>query len=378
MKRRDFVKVAAATAAVPALRSRDAIAQTGPGYASPAEAMRGPREKLLYTVAIYTGTEIDAPDYLATIDADPSSSTYSQVIHRLPMPNPGDELHHFGWNACSSCHGDPTAKRRYMIVPGLKSSRIQIIDNENPRAPKIIKVIEPEEIKSKTNLSAPHTVHCLADGTVMISMLGDDGEGNASGRLPACSTGAVQRRRVGGRSDATARCEFNYDFWYQPRHDVMVSSEFGAPGTYLRRLRSRPTSQAGKYGRRTSLLELVEADADRQSIDLGDEGLIPLEIRFHHDPASAHGYVGAALSSTMWHLHPGTATHVAGRQGHRRRVRSSRRAGRSRCPGSSPTSWSRWTTATSTSPTGCTATSASTTSPIPEPRGWSGRSGAAA
>ncbi|MGR0317701.1 selenium-binding protein SBP56-related protein, partial [Klebsiella pneumoniae] len=19
----------------------------------------------------------------------------------------GDEMHHFGWNACSSCHGDP-------------------------------------------------------------------------------------------------------------------------------------------------------------------------------------------------------------------------------------------------------------------------------
>ena len=38
-----------------------------------------------------------------------------------------------------------------------------------------------------------------------------------------------------------------------------------------------------------------------QSLDLGDKGLIPLEVRFHHDPASTHGFVGAALSSTMWH-----------------------------------------------------------------------------
>ena len=30
----------------------------GPGYASPAEAMRGPRAKILYTIAIYTGTGI--------------------------------------------------------------------------------------------------------------------------------------------------------------------------------------------------------------------------------------------------------------------------------------------------------------------------------
>ena len=78
----------------------------GPGYASPAEAIRAPREKLLYTVALYIGTGIQKPDYLATIDADPDSPTYSQVISRLEMPGIGDELHHTGWNACSSCHHD--------------------------------------------------------------------------------------------------------------------------------------------------------------------------------------------------------------------------------------------------------------------------------
>ena len=38
-----------------------------------------------------------------------------------------------------------------------------------------------------------------------------------------------------------------------------------------------------------------------QSVDLGEEGLIPLEVRFHHNPDSLHGFVGAALSSTLWH-----------------------------------------------------------------------------
>ena len=62
----------------------------GPGYASPAEAMRAPREKLLYSIAIYTGTGIQKPDYLVTIDADPESETYSKVIRRLEMPGIGD------------------------------------------------------------------------------------------------------------------------------------------------------------------------------------------------------------------------------------------------------------------------------------------------
>ena len=68
------------------------------------------RELLLYTVALYIGTGIQKPDYLATIDADPESPTYSQVISRLEMPGIGDELHHMGWNACSSCHDDATKR----------------------------------------------------------------------------------------------------------------------------------------------------------------------------------------------------------------------------------------------------------------------------
>ena len=92
----------------------------GPGYASPAEAMKAPREKLLYTVALYVGTGIQKPDYLATIDADPESPTYPQVISRLEMPNIGDELHHTGWNACSSCFDDESMSRQYLILPGVR------------------------------------------------------------------------------------------------------------------------------------------------------------------------------------------------------------------------------------------------------------------
>ena len=199
----------------------------GPGYASPAEAMQAERETLLYTIALYVGTGIEKPDYLATIDVDPASPTYSQIIHRTEMPNVGDELHHFAWNVCSSCHDDASKSRRYLVVPGQRSSRIHIIDTADQRAPKIHKVIEPEEIIAQTNLTAPHTVHCLAD-KLMISMLGD-AEGEAPGGFLTLDdsfniTGRWEKNTVG--------MKFNYDFWYQPRHNVMVSSEWGAPKTY--------------------------------------------------------------------------------------------------------------------------------------------------
>ena len=70
-------------------------------------------------VLFNTGTGREKPDYLATVDVDPSSKTYTKVIHRLPVPYVGDELHHSGWNSCSSCYGDLTAARRYLVLPSL-------------------------------------------------------------------------------------------------------------------------------------------------------------------------------------------------------------------------------------------------------------------
>ncbi|KAF5942006.1 hypothetical protein HYC85_019648 [Camellia sinensis] len=65
------------------------------------------------------GTGTEKPNYLAIVDIDPNSQTYSKVIHRLPMPHIGDELHHSGWNVCSSCYGDASASRRYLVLPSL-------------------------------------------------------------------------------------------------------------------------------------------------------------------------------------------------------------------------------------------------------------------
>ena len=267
----------------------------GPGYASPEEAMKAEPEKILYTVALYDGTGIQEPDYLATIDVDPASPTYSTVIQRTPMPNVGDELHHFGWNACSSCHSDESKSRRFLIVPGNTSSRIHILDTEDERAPTLYKVIEPEEIKAKTNLSAPHTVHCLADGNVMISMLGDR-DGNGPGGFLLLD----EDFNIAGRWEHQAGAmRFNYDYWYQPRHNVMVSSEWGAPATYSKGFNPDDVA-AGKYGHQVHFWDWTTHDIV-QTVDLGEHGLIPLEVRFHHNPDSTHGFVGAALSSTMWH-----------------------------------------------------------------------------
>ena len=152
-------------------------------YATPAEAAEAAPEQLGYVVTLNTGTNGDkAPDALSVLDLDPQSSTYGTLVGRLDMPNVGDELHHFGWNACSSAlcpwAPHPHVERRYLLVPGLRSSRLHIVDvKDDPRQPKLVKVIEAKEIASKTNYSRPHTIHCGPDG-IYVSALGNpDGDG---------------------------------------------------------------------------------------------------------------------------------------------------------------------------------------------------------
>jgi selenium-binding protein 1 len=296
MQRREFLtSLAAAPLALGTRLPADDRKDDGRTFATPADARKSPRETLAYVTCTYSGTHAGKPDYLATVDLDPASPTYARVIHRLPMPQPGDELHHFGWNACASCHGHRS--RRYLVIPGLVSGRIHVADVADPRGPKMHKVIEPKEVIEKAKLTGPHTVHCLADGRIMLSMLGDE-KGDGPGGFLLLD----EKFDVAGRWEADLTgMKYNYDFWYQPRHNVMVSSEWAAPNT-VRPGFNPADLKAGKYGQRLHFWDW-KARKIAKSIDLGEKGLIPLEVRFHHDPASTHGFVGAALSSAIWHWH---------------------------------------------------------------------------
>ena len=65
----------------------------GPGYATPADAIKAPPETLVYFPCIPIDTA--KPNYLATVDVDPLSPSYNQVISRTYIPaSESDELHH--------------------------------------------------------------------------------------------------------------------------------------------------------------------------------------------------------------------------------------------------------------------------------------------
>src|SRR5690606_23267030 len=119
----------------------------------------------------------------------------------------------------------PHVERRYLIVPGLRSSRIYVYDTKDRVSPELVKIIEPEEFGKRTGYSRPHTVHCGPEG-LYVSTLGgreSDGPGGIA-LLDHTSFEVLGRWEVDRGTQHLA-----YDFWWHINHDVLVSSEWGTP-----------------------------------------------------------------------------------------------------------------------------------------------------
>jgi selenium-binding protein 1 len=267
-------------------------------HTSPAEAAAAPPETVAYVATLNTGTNGDGrPDALVVLDVEPGSSTYGQLVSRVEMPNVGDELHHFGWNACSTAlcpwAPHPHIERRYLLVPGLRSSRIHVIDVKADRyQPKLVKVIEAEEIARKTGYSRPHTIHCGPDGIYVSALGAPDGDGPGGIFLLDHDSFEVKRAWEEDRGPQ----ELAYDFWWHLTRDTVLSSEWGTPNMVENGLQG-DLLLGNSYGHHLNVWGL-DSRRHRQRIDLGAEHQMVLELRPAHDPRRAWGFVGVVVSTT--------------------------------------------------------------------------------
>lgn len=265
----------------------------GPGYRSPSAAMlEGPREKLIYVACVHT--DQNKSDVLCTVDVDPDSPDYCKIVHKLRMPYIGDELHHSGWNICSSCHDVPR-KRNILVLPCLVSDRAYFIDTTNERTPTIKKVLSPTEVH-KYGVSTLHTSHCSPTGEILISTLGKS-NGDATGDFLCIDSETLEVKATWTMGEKKAA--FGYDFWYQPYHDTLVASEWSVPRIFKKGFSPDNSSNPALYGRSLNFYSWNERKL-KQVLNLGDDGIAPLEIRFLHDPKANEGLVGCAISSNVY------------------------------------------------------------------------------
>jgi selenium-binding protein 1 len=274
-------------------------------FASAAEAAAAPPETHAYIVTLNTGTNGGRrPDALTVLDLEAGSPSYGQLVGRLDMPNVGDELHHFGWNACSSAlcpwAPHPHVERRYLLVPGLRSSRIHVIDvKDDPHAPKLAKVIEADEIAGRAGYSRPHTIHCGPDGLYVSALGAPDGDGPGGIFLIDHDDFRVKGRWEIDRGPQ----ELAYDFWWHLGYETLITSEWGTPKMVEDGLQGE-LLLANRYGHSIHVWDMRRR-RHVQEIDLGAEHQMVLELRPAHDPTKAYGFVGVVtnttdLSASVW------------------------------------------------------------------------------
>ena len=279
-------------------------------YRSPGEAIAAPLRSGSAYVAAYDPAG-KARDAMAVLDVDASSATYGKVVIRSELPTAGNELHHFGWNACSSalCHqghnGHGPLERRYLIVPGTRSSRIYVLDTKpDPRAPRKSGPSRPRSWPERRGYSRPHTVHC------------GPGRGSSCRRSAAptattawagsrCWTTTPSTSSVPGSATAATRSSPTTCGGTQPRHRHHL--RVGRPLHVFENGLNPEDLLGRRFGHHLNFWSMSERTLT-QRIDLGDQHQMVFELRPAHDPSKTWGFTGAVISvedlsasAWLWH-----------------------------------------------------------------------------
>jgi selenium-binding protein 1 len=275
-------------------------------YPSPKLASQAPPEKLAFVAAL-SPPGSKSHDAILVVDVDSGSPQFGQEVGRCTLPEAGDELHHFGWNACSSAlcpyAPHPHVERRYLIVPGIRSSRIYVIDTKpDARAPKVVRTITAEEVAKRAGYSRPHTVHCGPEGIYVSALGSPEGDGPGGIFLLDHFTFDVVGKWEVDRGDQN----LHYDFWWHLLHDTLLSSEWGTPKMVENGLQPDLLMNS-EYGHRIHVWNLRTRKIV-ESLELGKENQMVLELRPAHDPSKTYGFVGVVisvkdLSASVWLWH---------------------------------------------------------------------------
>jgi len=240
-------------------------------------------EKLLYVACVNKGDE--DPDFVAVIGVDPDDpSTYGKIVHRVDMLNIGDELHHFGYNHDKS----------YLMVPGLFSGRIYIVDVSDKMRPVVKSVYE--DLVKESGFTTPHTIIGLENGNNLVTMIGADTESTAPGGLVELNGETGKFVSVFGpaadRNFDEIPPKYMYDAGFKTELNRMVTTSFGLPknvgpgitidglGTdvYVWDWKARKVIQTEKIGAGTGALE----------------------VRWRAEKGSTIGYTNAPGSNEIW------------------------------------------------------------------------------
>ena len=237
----------------------------------------------------------DGEDKLVTVDVNPDSAAYGQVVHSLSVGG-RNEAHHSGL----------TDDRRYLWASGLDTSRIFVIDvHTNPAAPALHKTIE-DFVASSGGVVGPHTNYALPGRMLLTGLSNNRDHGGRTGMVEYTNAGEyitthwmpTDDNLQGAIKSGNFADGYGYDVRVLPRRNVMLTSSFTGWNNYMMNLGAMMgDAEAMKRFGNTVVVWDLHARLPKKILDVPGA---PLEIRCAWGSQSNYCFTTTALTSEIW------------------------------------------------------------------------------
>lgn len=229
----------------------------------------------------------DGNDKLVTIDANPKSKKYGQVVHKVVLPGRG-EAHHMGF----------TDDRRFLWAGRLDDNKIFVFDMVNPEQPKLVKTIS--NLTAKTGFVGPHTFYAMPGRMLVQALSNAKDHGGATGLVLFNNKGDIvdtYPMPVGDLGGAKGD-GFGYDIAINPAKNIMLTSSFTGWNNYMMDLgKLVKDGEAMKHFGSTMVAWDVKAMKPQKVFNVPGA---PLEIRWSLKEGDNWAVTATALTSKLW------------------------------------------------------------------------------
>jgi selenium-binding protein 1 len=226
----------------------------------------------------------DGSDKLVTLDANPRSPKFGQVITQISVGGRG-EAHHAGF----------TDDRRFLWAGGLEDSKIYVFDiHTDPAKPRLVNTIS--DFAARSGLVGPHTFYALP-GRMLIGALSNakDG-GGATGMALYNNKGEFITKY--DMPTSKGGDGYGYDLAINPGRNAMLSSSFTGKKNYMTGLGTLIKDQGAmkQFGNTMVMWNLKSMQPEKVLSVPG----APLEIRWSLKPGDDWAMTATALTARLW------------------------------------------------------------------------------
>jgi len=242
------------------------------------------QEDYLYVWTLGVEGMGDGSDKLVTVDVNPRSRKFGQVVAQLSVGGRG-EAHHAGF----------TDDRRFLWTGRLDDSKVYVFDiSTNPAQPKLVRTIA--DFAAQSGYVGPHTFYALP-GRMLIGALSNTKDfGGVTGLALYNNKGDYISKydlptSKGGDG-------YGYDIAINPARNAMLTSSFTGRGNYMTDLDVLIKNQQAmsRFGHTMVLWNLKSMQPEKIFQVPG----APLEIRWSLKEGDDWAITATALTSKLW------------------------------------------------------------------------------